>query len=972
MKPMEKLLKGFWGLTVIFVFLCMAATFGFYHDIVFAGDPPREPILRIETEMHTAPIYRMAIDADNRYLVSSSDDKTVRIWSLSTGKMLKIIRPPIGYDNEGRLYSVAISPDGTIIACAGWTNVGGGSHNIYLIDRESGRIIKRIDDLPNVAKELIYSKDGRFLVATLGRDNGIRVYKTPEYSLIAEDRDYAYQSSGADFDFHGRLVTSSYDGFIRLYSASFQLIAKSKTPGGNYPFPVRFSPDGSKIAVGFEGSSKVDIISGYDLSYLYSPDTGNVGNSNFFAVAWSNDGNFLYGGRGLWGPFSIRKWSDQGRGSYTDFSAADNSIFHILNLRDGSIVYCSYGPEFGILDKNGNKVMYQGPAIADFRENREKFLVSRDGTAVQYAYLCWGESPARFSVTNRIIELINEGSTGFSYGYLSPAITSADGLNVTNWKDRVDPQVNGKPLSLDDNEISRVLAIAPDGQHFILGTGWYLHYYDKEGQELWSVPAPSSTWGINLSGNGKLAVASFGDGTIRWYRLTDGKELLAFFPHKDKKRWVMWSASGYYDASPGAEELIGWHVNNGMDTTADFFPVSKFRGTYYRPDVIAKVFDTLDEGAAIRLANEESGRKQQDVSVEKMLPPVVNIVSPQDGFGVNATELVVRFTVRTPSGEPITAIKGMVDGRPVETQRGVTIKPTGEDTREMRVVIPEKDVEIAIIAENRYAASVPATISLRWTGTKQEEFVIKPKLYVLAVGVSQYQDKELVLQYAAKDAKDFAGAVSKQKEGLYRDVVVRTLTDEGATRDEIMDGLDWITKETTSKDVAMLFMAGHGINDPSGVYYFLPANVNLEKLRRTGVAFSDIKNALASLAGKAVLFVDTCHSGDVMGKRRAVVDVTGFVNELASAENGAVVFASSTGRQYSLEDSAWGNGAFTKALVEGLTGKADYMGKGKITINMLDLYLSERVKEITSGRQTPTTTKPQTIQDFPIAVAPAK
>lgn len=35
---------------------------------------------------------------------------------------------------------------------------------------------------------------------------------------------------------------------------------------------------------------------------------------------------------------------------------------------------------------------------------------------------------------------------------------------------------------------------------------------------------------------------------------------------------------------------------------------------------------------------------------------------------------------------------------------------------------------------------------------------------------------------------------------------------------------------------------------------------------------------------------------------------------------------------------------------------------------MLDLYLSERVKELTKGEQTPTTTKPQTIQDFPIAV----
>ena len=90
--------------------------------------------------------------------------------------------------------------------------------------------------------------------------------------------------------------------------------------------------------------------------------------------------------------------------------------------------------------------------------------------------------------------------------------------------------------------------------------------------------------------------------------------------------------------------------------------------------------------------------------------------------------------------------------------------------------------------------------------------------------------------------------------------------------------------------------------------------------------------------------------------------------ELSSAENGAVVFTSSSGRQYSLENDKWNNGAFTKALVEGLGGKADYTGKGKISINMLDLYISERVKELTNGQQTPTTSKPDTIRDFPLAV----
>ena len=114
--------------------------------------------------------------------------------------------------------------------------------------------------------------------------------------------------------------------------------------------------------------------------------------------------------------------------------------------------------------------------------------------------------------------------------------------------------------------------------------------------------------------------------------------------------------------------------------------------------------------------------------------------------------------------------------------------------------------------------------------------------------------------------------------------------------------------------------------------------------------------------------IDWNGRGLTAGARRGVADINAVVNELASAENGAVVFASSMGKQYSLEDQAWGNGVFNKALVEGLGGKADDTSKGTISINMLDLYLSERVKQLTDGKQTPTTTKPNTVPDFPIAL----
>jgi uncharacterized caspase-like protein len=167
----------------------------------------------------------------------------------------------------------------------------------------------------------------------------------------------------------------------------------------------------------------------------------------------------------------------------------------------------------------------------------------------------------------------------------------------------------------------------------------------------------------------------------------------------------------------------------------------------------------------------------------------------------------------------------------------------------------------------------------------------------------------------------------------------------------------------------MVLLSGRGVNDPSGHYFFLPYDANLERLLRTGVSMSEIRTTIDSLAGKTLLFVDTCHSGNILGGRKgAPPDINGFVNELASAENGAVVFAASTGTRYSMEDPAWNNGAFTKALMDGISGNADYGGTGRITRNMLDLYISERVKELTRGQQTPTTKKPDMVSDFPVAL----
>ena len=279
-------------------------------------DLPTAPILHLETGMHTATIDRIGVDAANRYLVTGSEDKTVRLWDLATGAWLKTFRPPLGPGNEGKIFAVAISPDGHTIAAAGWTGWDWDhSASIYLFDRASGRLIHRITGLPSTILHLAYRPDGQRLVATLDGKNGIRVYRTRDYTLVGEDRDYGGNSLGAHFDPQGRLVTTSLDGYLRLYDRDLRLLAKQKAPGRARPFSVKFSPDGTTIAVGYEDAAAVTVHAGDTLAHLFSPDVqGGRGSLN--SVAWSQDGRTLYAGGKFRrdGRHPLRIWPNAGRG----------------------------------------------------------------------------------------------------------------------------------------------------------------------------------------------------------------------------------------------------------------------------------------------------------------------------------------------------------------------------------------------------------------------------------------------------------------------------------------------------------------------------------------------------------------------------------------------------------------------------------------------------------------------------------
>jgi len=287
------------------------------------------------------------------------------------------------------------------------------------------------------------------------------------------------------------------------------------------------------------------------------------------------------------------------------------------------------------------------------------------------------------------------------------------------------------------------------------------------------------------------------------------------------------------------------------------------------------------------------------------------------------------------------------------------------------LAIPRRDSVVSVIAYNDNGASVPASVHVQWTGAATEP---KLTLYVLAIGISNYKDARLRLKFAAKDADDFLALAKAQTGGLYEKVIPypqhESLRDKDAKREAILDALDWIMRAVTNtNDVAMVFLSGHGITTPDRHYRFLPYDYDPNRVERTTISDSELQDYLTKIGGKKIFFFDTCYSANVLRGRGADTrpDVDKFANELKAAENGIVVFASSTGNQLSLERDEWNNGVFTKAVVEGMRGAAARPDMAVISISDLESYVSRQVRDLTEGNQKPMTAKPNTVEDYWIA-----
>ena len=273
----------------------------------------------------------------------------------------------------------------------------------------------------------------------------------------------------------------------------------------------------------------------------------------------------------------------------------------------------------------------------------------------------------------------------------------------------------------------------------------------------------------------------------------------------------------------------------------------------------------------------------------------------------------------------------------------------------------------------------------------------------LFVGVRHFDDTDFAeVPYAVDDAVDLAYlfafqlrlisprrlvlALAGEPQKPESQTRLETLLRAGAnrrpaTRREIFRQLERLGKRSEKKGIFVVSLATHGFS--VGGADFLNASDSLRhRVESSGIAVAKVFEAVTEARSpRRLLLLDACReklSTSIRGTDPDGAMGRQLADAIADAEGLAVLSATTLGG-YSYDDSDRGNGVFTAAVLEGLSGAAGADPRGFITLQLLAEFVDREVLEwveryrpshIELSRGISMRLEMQSITNLPLSVAP--
>jgi WD40 repeat protein len=535
--------------------------------------------------------------------------------------------------------------------------------------------------------------------------------------------------------------------------------------------------------------------------------------------------------------------------------------------------------------------------------------------------------------------------------------------------------------------------LTPDGRHIIVGTFYgdievyktdsppLAFLFGRKGPDL--VGHQGAVWALAASPDNRTVVSASADHTLRVWDIESGTNILTMFVGPDNE-WVAWTPEGYYTSSLNGDKYLGWHASRGNSKNADYFLAAQFQKQYYRPGVVAQYLKSRDMKLALQQENVSAGNPPATrepeiasgpaIDVTTIAPPVVVFTSPEDANIVVDEEFftVKAVAVAAQNTPPVSEIKVFLNGTEVASRKD----SKQEMSIEKRLQLQPGENEVSVVALNEKATSQRVIRKINFRGTNKTN--TRPNLRILAIGISNYRHPAFTLKFADKDALDIE-AIFKAQENvnlLFNKVYSKTILNEQATREAIIEGLNWLTnpQDVRQGDFILLFLSGHGGLHRDNYYFYTYNHDPQFNPEEDDIKWNILLDRLTRVSGtKPILFVDTCRAGAAAGDSRSKgdQDLTQAIKDLRYNYEGVVFFASSSSDERSLEMESLQQGTFTHVLLEGLKGKADQPpGDRMIEVDELGGWIRRQVKKVSNNHQTGIYEEPLGFKPFPLFALP--
>ncbi|MEC9367988.1 MAG: hypothetical protein VX871_04780 [Pseudomonadota bacterium] len=908
-----------------------------------------EPLLQLDTGGHMSLI-RSLLFTRSGQLISAGDDKVIRVWDMESGLTLRTLRGHSLEGASGKIYALALSPDGRYLAVGGRMRDGAGDHPVRIYDFASGHIVALLRGHSDAVLHLDFSPDGTKLASASADDTAI-VWDIANLGFLRRFSGHGGDVNAVRFvQSGGAIATVSDDNTARLWRVSDGRVIASMTGHLDKVLSIAVAPGGRVIATaGFDGAIRLwEAATGKAIRVLAYTGVEIMG------IEFTRDGAAVLsvpGGK----PYSPRlidfatgkdRQVHEGHdnivsavaisrdGRYSATAGGSNNEIHIRDVASGTLLRKLAGDGRSVwsvgFSPDGRSIAWGNTpaANAPFDMGVLEYVLrlpEGDGPVGEPRPLGVEKKPFLRAVAQKGT-LTLKHRPGGNFGYFANLDVLSGGKTVASIE-------RGE----HDGYAHNAYGFTPDGRTIIAGGGHgFLTAYDLNGRRLGEfVGHTGDVWALAVSPDGKLLLSGSDDQTVRLWNVASRENIATLF-HSSTGEWVLWTPQGYYSASPEGDAHVGWQINRGEDRAAKFVTAAQLKTHFYRPDIVREALKQSSARGALQRI------KAGSFSLEELFrrsPPEFAVLTPAPRSSVTQSPVDVRLRFED-GPEPVDAIDVVINGR------RVAVAAQGSASERVLTLPLEAGANRIRIEARNAVGRTKREISVFLRGGVAPER--RGTLHVVSIGVDDYTNfPDRSLRFAGTDAREVHRRLIAGAGPLHERVASLLLARNGdalPTAENVRNALKQLQKAGPD-DTVVLFLAGHGVNDGSD-YLFLPSDAQYKDsswTKSTVLQWQALQNILQLSQGRRVMLVDTCHSGNAFNAR--------LIKDAADAS--IVVLAATDADTLAEEREALGHGVFTHAVLQGLKGDADTVADGEVQAKELGAFVGKTVKRITDGKQEP-------------------